>query len=137
MASGLRACGIRRRANALTVPGYADNLSRLRALCAAGLPLPLDLARWTVGIVETNAPAAVLRRRRDELLREAAAQLSGSAVARAAHLAQELARLERTWPAPAARQCADPVRRLLIEARTIAGRPPASHRHLLRVLQAA
>lgn len=116
--------------------GYADNLARLRALCAAAVPLPLDLAQWVVDVAEANAPAALLRRRRDELLREAAAMLSGSADARAGRLVAELARIERAWPAPAGRECADPVRRLLIEARTV-GRPPGSRRQLLRVLQSA
>jgi len=115
--------------------GYADNLARLRALCSAELPLPADLAQWVVDIAETSAPAAVLRRRRDQLLREAAAMLSGSDDARAGRLVAELARIERAWPAPAGRECADPVRRLLIEARRVS-RLPASRRQLLRVLQA-
>lgn len=116
--------------------GYADNLARLRALCGAELPLPPDLAEWVVEVAQASAPAAVLKRRRNELLRKAAALLAGSDDARAAHLVAELARIERAWPAPANRQCDDPLRALLIEARRV-GRPPRSHRQLLRVLQAA
>jgi hypothetical protein len=109
---------------------FASNIARLRAVAAAGLPLPADVAAWVLELAEGQAPAALLRRRRDALLRQAAQQIEAATAAeRAERIARELERIARS---PVARPSSDPLRQVLTEVRQL-GRP-VGRRQLQRIL---
>jgi hypothetical protein len=74
---------------------FAHNLARLHALTEAGMPLPPDLAQWTITQVEAQAPPEYLRKLRDDRLREAGAMIGGSVAAQVDAILRIAASLDR------------------------------------------
>jgi hypothetical protein len=106
---------------------YADQLARLRVAIETGR-LPADLGQWALGELAAAAPRCERRRRRDELLRQAAALLPGSRWARARALAAELRALPRRQPPLM------PLAQLLAAAVELDPRCPTSPRRLWEAL---
>jgi hypothetical protein len=111
---------------------FADNLARLRVAAATGVAPP-DLVRWAAGVVADLASVAERVETRNVLLREAAAQVSGSRWAKARRLEREIRALA---VAPGLRERAvdDGVRELVAQALAVAP-APRSRRQLLAILR--
>lgn len=116
----------------------ADTLARLRVCQAAGLPVPDDLLSDAVECLEKVTDAALLRARRDELIRRAALLLpDATPYQQAAALATEAKAMSRTWhllcqQSPG--QSLSTPRECLHAARLLAVLP-TSHRQFYRLLQ--
>jgi hypothetical protein len=114
------------------VPTFAENVTRLRVAAATGTIAP-DLARWALDVIGEQGPAAERLERRNLLLREAAARMSGSRWAKARRIEQEI---QSIGSAPRLRKRSADVDgvRALVRRSLAAGPPPKSLRQLLRIL---
>lgn len=104
-----------------------DQLRRVRVAVATG-HLPPDLGRWVLAQLTEHAPVAERMALRNELVRQAAALLSGSTWSRARQVRAELLAMGRR------RRTVGEVRELLAEALELDPDCPRSVRQLLRVL---
>ena len=114
---------------------FRDNLiERLRACVAAGLPAPHDLASKLLDLHDGWLHAD-LTVERDRYLREAADLLDGSDWKRAGELAVAVAVVDSQWSRlRSARSMGDPVRDLLVQARSCA-RIPSTQRRLYAIVR--
>ena len=112
-----------------------EQLARFRVAIATGR-LPRDLGDWALARLTESLSAADRMRRRNALLREAAARIDGSlwAKARAVH---ELLECFRTYPALVGCAWYPPgsPEQLVQEAMRIDATAPTSLRHLINILR--
>lgn len=114
---------------------YRDDLiERLRACVAAGLPAPHDLASKLLDLHDGWLHAD-LTIERDRYLREAADLLEGSDWKRAGELAVAAAVIDSQWSRlRGTRSVANPIRDLLVQARSCA-RIPLTQRRLYAIVR--
>ena len=74
-----------------------DTMARLRAVVAAGVPVPPDLAHVVLMVLETFADREDRLCERNEHIRRAALLIDGSQSGRAITLAKEARAIERIW----------------------------------------
>jgi uncharacterized protein involved in exopolysaccharide biosynthesis len=110
---------------------FAEQLARLRVVVTTGR-CPRDLAAWALEELEELAPAGERIDARNALLREAAARVSGSRVAKANRLEREIRTLRSRLRERAAD--VDGVRELVARALELDREAPASSRQILRIL---
>lgn len=118
----------------------ADTLARLRVCRDAGRALPADLIDDAIVHLERIEDAAVMRARRDALIRRAALLLPpGPPYQLATMLAREARALSRTWHVLQTREPKMPYQtvRDCLHAAALRASLPASQRQFYRVLQAA
>lgn len=117
----------------------ANTLARLRVCRDAGQAIPSDLVADAITCLEAVADAAVLRVKRDELIRRASLLMPPAPPHRLAEvLAAEAKAMARTWPILRARQPREPYQapRDCLHAAALLAPLPSSQRQFYRVLRA-